>query len=293
MGQTYSSLEIILVDDGSTDRSPVLCDEWAQRDKRIRVIHKANGGLSDARNAALDVMTGELVTMIDGDDYVSHRFVEALYEAIDRHQADIAISNWQLFRSGREPDEELPAGTTQCQVYSQSEAINAVFYQDTLTNSACSRLYRSALWNDVRFPEGMLYEDLAVVYQVLKRTRCVVYEPTPLYFYRQRPSSITGTFTPERVHVLDILDDLEQTVDPCYRRAVQSRRLSAHFNILLLCPPDKEYDPVRHRCWQVIKQLRGSCLTDSHVRRKNKFGILFSYLGRNLFIRFFAKNRLR
>ena len=287
--QTYSSLEIILVDDGSTDGSPALCDEWTKRDPRIRVIHQQNGGLSQARNTALDAMTGDYVTMIDGDDHVEETFVETLLNCLTEHHADIAVCEWNMYQDGK-----LPKHTKQQHadtiVYSREEAINAVFYQDTLTNSACSRLYDAQLWKDIRFPKGLLYEDLAVVYHVLQLTTKVVFCPQVLYFYLQRPESITGTFTQERTHVLDILDELEQTIEPQYKKAVQSRRLSAHFNILLLCPKDKQYDHIRNRCWECIKQLRWGGLNDPNVRRKNKLGILCSYLGKRIFIALFARH---
>lgn len=285
--QTYSHLEIILVDDGSTDGSPAICDEWAERDPRIRVTHQQNGGLSQARNTALDVMNGDYVTMVDGDDHVDSTFVETLLRCLTEHNADIAVCEWNMYRDGKTPKSAKPQHTDVI-VYSRKEAINAVFYQDTLTNSACSRLYNSRLWKDIRFPKGMLYEDLAVVYHVLQLTTKVVFCPQVLYFYLQRAESITGTFTDDRTHVLDILDELENAIEPQYKKAVQSRRLSAHFNILLLCPKGKEYDHVRNRCWKCIKQLRWNGLTDPNVRMKNKIGILCSYLGKHIFTAIFA-----
>ena len=152
VSQTYDRLEIWLVDDGSTDGSAQLCDDWAARDSRIHVIHKPNGGLSDARNAALDVMTGDLVMMVDGDDYVGGDCVETLVRVIGDTDSDMAVGQWQMFRDGDSvaPPSSLPG---QVKVFTRDQAINKVFYQDTLTNSACSRLFKAALFSGLRFPD--------------------------------------------------------------------------------------------------------------------------------------------
>lgn len=287
--QDYSNLEIILVDDGSTDGSGERCDYWAKRDPRIKVIHQPNGGLSAARNAALDIMTGDFVTMLDGDDYLDTRFVSTLLNLLVSSNADIAAAGWTLFADGTTPPLDNSQGNTTS--FTSSQAIDDIFYQHTLTNSACSKLYRAAIFDGLRFPSGVLYEDLAVIYDIMLRATAVVHTTQSLYFYRQqRAGSITNTFSRKRTHVLDILDNLEsriQTEAQQHLAAVRSRRLSACFNILLLCPTDGTMDDVIDRCWQGIKSLRRDCLLDSRVRLKNKLGILFSYLGKSV-LRFLA-----
>lgn len=284
--QTYAHLEIILVDDGSTDGSGALCDEYAARDTRIHVIHKANGGLSDARNAALDVMTGDLVMMVDGDDYISNDCIETLLQLLEGTDSDIAVGRWRMFDDANGlPDEQVVEDRVT--IYSQQEAIKNIFYQDTLTNSACSRLFRASLFEQVRFPEGMLYEDLAVVYPLLQQVRQVAYTSHLVYYYRQHQSSITGHFTVQRTHVVDILEQLERRLEgerSQFLPAVRSRLLSAYFNILLLCPSTEEFQVVVDRCWKGIKRLRWGCLADIHVRLKNKLGIIASLAGKQPFL---------
>ncbi|MCQ2289280.1 MAG: glycosyltransferase [Muribaculaceae bacterium] len=278
--QTYHNLEIILVDDGSTDGSADLCDLWAERDERIRVIHQENGGLSMARNAALDIMTGDYVAMVDGDDYVGIDFARILYKVISHNRADIAAAAWSIFDDGNDPQITLDDGPEL--TFTSSEAIDDVFYQHTLTNSACSKLFKSSIFKTLRFPQGLLYEDLAVIYDILEGAQTVAYTSRTLYYYRQRSGSITQKFTPERIHVLDITEQIEKrmaTAAPEHLPAARSRRLSACFNILLLCPTDGSMDDVVARCWLGIKTLRKGCLLDPHVRLKNKLGILLSYFG--------------
>lgn len=287
--QTYTRLEILVVDDGSTDKSGSIADEWALMDERIKVIHKPNGGLSDARNAALDVAQGDYITCIDSDDYVHTSYVERLYKALTATQADIAVCQWADFAQGNAPKTApLPEPPVYKQ-YSQDEAIKAVFYQQGLTHSAWGRLYKRSLFEGTRYPKGMLYEDLAIAFDLLLKTGKVVRTSDTLYYYRRRSDSITGTFSPKRGQVLDILEGLEKRVSleaPRYLPAVRSRLLSASFNMLRLMPPcDPRYLDLSYRSWNNIVRLRDSCLRDVHVRARNKAAILISYMGQAALIR--------
>ncbi len=292
--QTYTRLEVLLVDDGSTDSSGDICDQWAARDARIRVIHKLNGGLSDARNAALDVMTGQMVMMVDGDDYVSDDCVETLVKLMDDTQCDVAIGQWCMFDDNNQP--RSSSHSDNIQVFDREQAIKRVFYQDTLTNSACSRMFKATVFDNLRVPVGMLYEDLAVVYPLLMSVRTVTYTSHIVYYYRQRQASITGHFTDQRTQVLDILEDLEHQVashDVQFLPAVQSRLLSAYFNILLLAPDDSRYRAVIDRCWEGVCRLRCACMVDGNVRLKNRLGIMASLLGKTLFRHLFSGKMLK
>ena len=284
VGQTYPHLEILMVDDGSTDNSGALCDQWAERDQRIRVIHQENGGLSAARNTALDAMSGELVIMVDSDDVLHLDAVSILLQAIQAHHADVAIGSFVVF-DGK--DANWPTITSENTVrhYDSQAALKAIYYQDKLTNSSCWRLFKASLFNDVRYPVGKYYEDLAIVYPLYKKCSLVVGIDDAVYGYRQRNDSILGRFSLKRADVLDICEQLERQVlteDVELLHAVRSRLLSAYFNILLLSYQDKEQDfkELQDRCWKGIKRLRHNCLIDSNVRPKNKAGIIASYLGR-------------
>lgn len=294
VSQTYARLEIIVVDDGSTDGCPSLCDQWAQRDSRICVIHKLNGGLSDARNAAMDVMKGELVTMIDSDDWIEPEYVSTLLKLMLATDADVTVGGWSEVDENGKIVGFVSNKEKKPMVYSRDQALNDIFYQKDLTHSAWGRLYRTELFNRLRYPVGMLYEDLAIAYTLYSRTSRVAQCFSPLYNYMQRSTSILGTFKPQRTHVLDILDKLEKQVrnqEPKLLPAVQSRRLSAHFNILLLCPDKPEYESIRERCWNGIRQLRGHCFTDPHIRFKNRLGIVASVLGMNRFVKVFSRHK--
>ena len=283
VAQSYRHLEILVVDDGSTDGSGKICDRWAERDERIRVIHQPNGGHSAARNAALDVMSGDLVMMVDSDDVIHPDFTATLLELQQNSDADIAVGAYIPFYDEKPdfPDICNPV----IQRYDQQEALLTIFYQHGFDHSPWGRLYKASLFDGIRFPLGIIYEDLAIIYPLLKRCDHIVTTSQVLYGYRQHESSSMRVFSPRRADVLDVCEKLETEMadhDKQYLKAVRSRLLSAYFNILLLSSQDKsgQYSQLGDRCWAGIKRLRLPCLFDSNVRCKNKLGILVSFFGR-------------
>ena len=296
VNQSYRHLEILVVDDGSTDSSGMMCDRWAERDERISVIHQPNGGLSAARNSALDVMKGEWVIMVDSDDLLHPEATATLVNAITQYNADIVVGDYIAFNDNelpQWPDNQGKNGTGH--TFSQEEALTAIFYQRGLTHSAWARIYRADLFDGIRYPVGQLYEDLAIIYPLLKKCDKVVKIEPIVYGYRQRESSILGNFSPRRADVLEICEGLENLTlnqDHRYLKSVRSRLLSAYFNILLLSHHDKNgnHKALQDRCWAGIKRLRLSCLFDSNVRMKNKLGILASLLGRNVLCSVIGRN---
>lgn len=196
VAQSYANLEIILVDDGSPDKCGAMCDAWAKKDSRIQVIHKENGGLSDARNAGLERATGDYVAFVDSDDWLQPKFYETLLTAMQQENADIcacAIASCY-------PDRTVTWG---CPKYAvgDSEATLAMLYKDTAYPvSALNKLYRRELWNGLRFPVGKLCEDAFTTYQLVHRAKKIVQIPEALYCYRIRLNSImTSSFTPKKL----------------------------------------------------------------------------------------------
>lgn len=189
--QTYTNLEIILVDDGSPDNCPRMCDEWATKDSRIKVIHKENGGLSDARNAGLDAAEGQYIAFIDSDDYIKPDMMEKLHSALVTEKADIAACGLQNFGD----EHERPWGCEE--TIGTPEQIYALLYNDTAYPvAACSKLYKSSCWKTLRFPVGKICEDAFTTYQLIHNAQRIVMIPHALYCYRIRPGSImTSSFS--------------------------------------------------------------------------------------------------
>ena len=293
VAQSYRQLEILVVDDGSTDGSGDKCDRWAERDERIRVIHQPNGGLSAARNTALDAMTGQWVIMVDSDDVLHPDAANVLLDTILREQADIVVGDYIPFNDTTAP--LWPANNgNECRTYNQQEALMAVFYQTGLTHSAWARIYRASLFDDIRYPAGQLYEDLAIITPLLKKCDKVVKIDRIVYGYRQRENSILEHFSPRRADVLTICEELENRAmqqDSQHLKAVRSRLLSAYFNILLLSNQDKgtDHKELQDRCWAGIKRLRRECFFDPKIRSKNRLGILASLPGRQFLCSFIGR----
>ncbi len=283
--QTVADWELILVDDGSTDNSPELCDAAAAADARIRVVHKSNGGLSDARNAGMAEARGEWIAFLDADDALAANALERMLDAATLADADYVAADFV-----RSPDASLPPGVKSRyreEVLSPDDAIERMLYQDGLNHSAWGKLYATTLWNNIRFRRGIWYEDLDVFYRVAARARKVAAIPDTLYIYRENPSSFTRRFSEARAGVLDVCDrlvDYMQATSPRLLPAALDRRLSAAFNIygLLAANPQSclsTRNIIMARCRKLILAQRRRSLFDRKVRLKNKFGILATYLG--------------
>ncbi len=188
VNQTYSNLEIILVDDGSTDQSPVICDEYALKDNRIHVIHQHNGGLSAARNIGIENAHGEYISFLDSDDYLSPDAIESMYNTLIENDAQISAIGYQSFCNGIEIKEKrLP---NELYKWSKVEVLDSFLFNGYLNPCACGKLFKMNLWNELRFPVGKLFEDQFTVYKVIDRCLNIVFQPEGKYHYRKRANSI-------------------------------------------------------------------------------------------------------
>lgn len=202
VNQTHTNLDIILVDDGSPDGSGQLCDLWAQKDPRIRVIHKENSGPSDARNAGLDIAKGEYIAYADSDDILHPRMYETLLATLEARKADIVECDYQNFYDGTTPD--LPPVEESVTLYTPEEALSQLIDGTTFRYLVWNKLYRRSVINDLRFLSGKIHEDVFYVYEVFGRCKKIVKLSTPLYLYRQWPESIMGTaFSMKRLDSLE------------------------------------------------------------------------------------------
>lgn len=215
VNQSYRHLEIILVDDGSMDRCPAICDTWAGRDPRIRVIHKSNGGLSSARNAGLDVAGGEFIAFVDGDDYVDPEYVSTMIGAVQDVHADLAMcSVFHEDADGNAIAQMVPVHRREyapvTDVRKTCPGMDCMRQRGDENGAdnvvAWNKLYRRSLWEDIRYPLGKLHEDEFVTYRILARVGIAVLLPDRLYHYVERAGSIMHTkYT---LRSLDIIEAL-------------------------------------------------------------------------------------
>lgn len=278
--QDYRDIEVVLVDDGSTDNSGDICDVWSLKDSRIKVLHKENGGLSNARNAGLSVAGGEWIRFVDGDDMLPLNSLSCLMD-FAAQDVDIVAGKYRTF------DMTVPviAGKSSgCMLLDGFSSLCEMLYQRHLSSSSSDKIFRRKLFDLVKFKEGIVYEDLECLARLLPLCQKVAVISDIIYFYRKRPGSILFVFNRKRLDVLDITDEIYNRMversDDRLIQAASDRKLSANFNIfLLLNKHGLVNDRQTVQCWKVIKSLRAASLFNRNVRIKNKLGILISYFG--------------
>lgn len=185
ISQTYKNLDIILVDDGSPDNCPKICDDYQKQDSRIRVIHKANGGLSSARNAGIKIAKGEYIAFIDSDDYVSRTYVEQMYTTLSLSGADIACVAYSSENTNMKHSIVM-----EYEVYTAESALKKLLLSSW---GACAKLFRFRIFEsaDMMFPEGLIYEDIAVMFKICGSVAKIAFSNSVNYYYRHNPNSTT------------------------------------------------------------------------------------------------------
>ena len=201
LGQTFKDIEIILVDDGSTDGCGKICDEYAEKDSRIRVIHKENGGLSSARNAGLDIARGEYIGFVDSDDYVSAEMYEKLLAAAKKYSANLVFCNIKCFGEN-ENGEEISWVSETCGgkrgLCLPNEILDDVKTLRAFYPSACNKLYSKEIFTNIRYPEGFWYEDKYVLLDIICAANAIACIGDSLYYYYMRQGSIIhAAFNPK------------------------------------------------------------------------------------------------
>lgn len=199
LNQTYQNCEIILVDDGSPDKCPKICDAYAEKDTRVHVIHKENGGLSDARNKGVAESKGEYITFVDSDDYVTEDYVEYLWKLIETYQADISVGGrYVVNMDGTMRQPSILKEMREDVVLNGHDAVKESCYGKILTVSACAKLYRRNIIESIQFPVGRVYEDLAVACSVVGQSKKTVIGTKKIYYYQMRNDSIIKSSITEK-----------------------------------------------------------------------------------------------
>lgn len=218
--QTYTDLEIILVDDGSPDRCGDMCEAWAKKDSRIKVIHKENGGLSDARNAGMAIAAGEYICFVDSDDWINPRYVELLHTAVVKHQASVAACDVTPFYENDAVCTDI-SQPIQCASYTSEAAIATLINGTHFRAVAWNKLFRRDLLQGEQFPVGKYHEDEFFSYRILAKAETLVYVDVPLYYYLQRSGSIMTSVSVRHLDALDAglqrLSFLEEHYPALYR----------------------------------------------------------------------------
>ena len=216
LNQTYRNLEVILVDDGSTDNSPAICDDYARKDGRVRVIHKGNSCAGVARNAGLDVAKGELIGTVDSDDYIRPDMYEKLYALMVENDADISVGEFERID---EAGNIIPMTGNRMppEVLSNEQAIERLlFCKSGHYIFMWNRLYRAKIFKDIRFPEGSRHDDTATAHRILWTSRKTAVTDTPFYMYRQTVTGVMGKIASAKFS-LRLIQDYKYISEDRYR----------------------------------------------------------------------------
>lgn len=279
--QSYKKLLIILVDDGSTDKSGKIADKVAECDVRITVIHKKNGGLSDARNygikRALD-SNSKYITFIDSDDYVTRDYIEYLYNLVKNNNAEISICGMK--KTSLQDD---ISGKKFCfeECYSKETALAEMLYSKKFSTSAWGKLYPTYYFDNVRFPVGKYAEDLFTTYKLFNMAHKIAYGNQVCYFYYVREDSLMNSkFSMKRLDTIEALEQIRNDIPlETYgiREAYASQMLESIVDMFISKPKINEIKQLG--LWKLILQYRKTVVRDSEVSKRVKGYALISYLG--------------
>ena len=260
INQTYKKLEIILVDDGSPDRCPEICDEYAKKDKRIKVIHKKNGGLSDARNAGLEIAKGEYISFIDSDDYINEHMYENMLSAIENVDADLCICGYDRVND----DGEIRSSSHfKNAVLSQNDAFEMLVQGNVYFIVAWNKLYKRIVFDKLLFRKGKIHEDEFIMHHVYGECNKIVKKKKAYYYYLVRETSITGVVK-GNVKQLDYVESYLDRIDYFHDEGLEqfaSRLLPITINLFITVRKRIGIEKQRHNCYSVKlkKEIKDRC----------------------------------
>ncbi len=280
--QTYREIEVILVDDGSPDNCGAMCDEYALRDSRVKVIHQENQGLSVARNSGLDIAAGEYVGFIDSDDLASEDYIACLLKNAVENNANMSACQTADFRDGHSPAFTVTDDVT---VLSSEQALRMFFYLDRMNTNVLGKLFRRTLLPRNVFEPGVLYEDVEPMYHALCDAGRIAWTDAALAGYRHRNTSQSRqNFSSREMDSIKVWLKIEKDVSarcPELMTPLTSRMFTAFFHIFFMIPKGS-YETENKQVWELIKARRKTVLSDPNAGKKVWAAALLSYLGSDI-----------
>lgn len=287
IGQTYQNTEIILVDDGSKDQSGMMCDCWKEKDERITVVHKENGGLSSARNTALDICRGDYVLFVDSDDYLDKCAIEIMLDDAMKSNADIVEAPFYHIYGARR---YTKAKEKKMKVMGTAEAIKYdLGAWGGGTVSACAKLFRKYIFASYRFAEGKLNEDHYSIVDILSRAKTIAVEPRPLYYYVHRQKSITtSSFSPKSLDDLEAANKNYGIIKAQYPQALDVAEFRIDISTLkiidkIMFSEDWKENPYLNELVDHVRRNLGRILKSQYVTRNRKLSVLLLLANRSLY----------
>jgi len=298
ISQTYKNLEIILVDDGSPDNCGNICEEYSLKDKRIKVIHKKNGGLSSARNAGLDIASGEYIGFIDSDDWIEGDMYESLYNALVEHNADISVCGRYIVQGNRIT---TISDSEKAEVFTRREALSELVLDEYsgMKNFAWDKLYKKELFENIRYPEGKYYEDIFTTYKLFSLSNKIVDIKSPKYYYLLREDSICGTNDASKrydyylanIECLEYIKNLEPQLAAMCDKQMFNRIHFCLNDILSLDYTKNEYTKEINEILNKLKENYFNIKNSKEMGLKQKISLMFISKNSNLYSFIYPKHK--
>lgn len=280
INQTFKNLEIIIVNDGSSDGSKEICELYAKKDSRIKLINQENQGVSAARNKGLDIAQGEYIGFVDSDDFVKQDMYEKLYKLITDNKADIAVCAVEEINTHGKKKSSSTDSNSKTFLFDTKEAVECILSGKFLTMYSVNKLYRRELFKDIRYKIGVIYEDTILSTQIFAKSKKVVYNSQVLYYYVRNPDSITlQKFSPKDMDIIDSGEYVSKFIEdriPSLQKAAEYRKFWSYLHVLdriILSGMDRsDYRYRKIICF--IKSNGVNMLLNPYFSFKRKAGIL-------------------
>ena len=275
LNQTYRNIEIILVDDGSPDKCGAMCDEYEKNDNRIKVIHKKNEGLSEARNAGIDIAKGKYITFVDSDDYVIDTYISFLYNLIKAKNADMSMGKHYI----QYPKRTMNTGTGKKYDLNAKQALEMCLYSNDIDVSAWAKLYKAELFKEIRYPKERVFEDSATIYKLIDKSKKIAFESVPIYYYVIRENSIiTKDFDHRMLDLIKSTEEMTQFTKRKYpelEKASNRRMMYAYLSTLTQMLRRNHIDPeIEKKLLKYIKEHSKEVLKDKHLPIRDRIALI-------------------
>lgn len=284
LNQTYKNLEIIMIDDGATDSCPNMCDSYKEMDNRIKVYHKKNGGLSDARNYGIERATGEYITYVDPDDYVDSDYIDYLYKLAVKYDSKMSVCQSKVHYNNGKIKER---GSTGAEVIGAEKCIERMLYHDVIDTSAWGKLYRRDLFDGVLYPEGKLFEDMGTTYKLMMKCDNIAVGYESKYHYIFHNNSIAnGLFKPSKMDLLEMTDEMAENVSQKYPEladATLRRRVYARLSTINQMLNTNGYEHERNEMISFVGEHRKAILKNPKSPKRDKIAVILLAISYRLY----------
>lgn len=282
INQTYSNIEIILVNDGATDNSQEICEEYKRKDNRIKLLLKENGGLSDARNYGIPYATGDYIAFIDSDDMIHTSYIEYLLDLVEKYDGDISICGYKSFYNS---DDNIVVNDKKdsIEIFNSNDALEQLLYNKKIQCSAWGKLYKKELLKEIRYPVGKLFEDIGTTYKLFYKAKNIILGKKRLYYYFIRNDSISHmSFNSRNMDSLVLSMEMCEFIEKkcnVNKNAIKYRKIIASFTIIKkIVRADGKFEKELAISEKILKEAIKGLTINSNMNKKEIILILISKL---------------